>query len=233
MTTQRQHFYRTFILFLSVLLGLVFALSGCTRKSNKKPEMVTEHPEIRQKLDRLLQIREEKGYPMFYAFLPGLTITQINEKTAELPFQLPSELYELYQWRNGTPESSTAPFLIRDQRFLPLEEALQEYTLMNRFYINPVQKIFEGIDLEFCFPFAGFDGSLYVFPAPSHKPIDGLTRPVINVFEGIDVHFNSFELMLDTAIEWYESGIHDQNGVTLSYAEELRIWKKHNPGIFE
>ncbi|MGK7893252.1 MAG: hypothetical protein AB4372_06385 [Xenococcus sp. (in: cyanobacteria)] len=32
----------------------------------------------------------------------GLSIREIEEKVAELSLKLPKEVYELYQWRNGT-----------------------------------------------------------------------------------------------------------------------------------
>jgi cell wall assembly regulator SMI1 len=33
---------------------------------------------------------------------PGLTLEQIQNYYAEQPFILPTEILELYQWRNGT-----------------------------------------------------------------------------------------------------------------------------------
>jgi hypothetical protein len=39
-------------------------------------------------------------------FQPGLSRREIEEKVKELPFSLPEEVYELYQWRNGNPSGN-------------------------------------------------------------------------------------------------------------------------------
>jgi hypothetical protein len=39
-------------------------------------------------------------------FQPGLSREEIEEKISELPFSLPEEVYELYQWRNGNPSGN-------------------------------------------------------------------------------------------------------------------------------
>lgn len=59
---------------------------------------------------------------------PGLTYEEIEEMVADLPFRLPQEVYELYQWRNGTcyGEEDFARFFYY-RAFLSLESALEKY----------------------------------------------------------------------------------------------------------
>lgn len=59
---------------------------------------------------------------------PGLTYEEIQEMVADLPFRLPQEVYELYQWRNGTcyGEEDFARFF-EYHAFLSLESALEKY----------------------------------------------------------------------------------------------------------
>lgn len=58
---------------------------------------------------------------------PGLKYEEIKEKIKNLPFRLPTEVYELYQWRNGSkssfilfPEISSYDYV----QFFSLEEAI-------------------------------------------------------------------------------------------------------------
>ncbi|PIQ28881.1 hypothetical protein COW36_09470 [bacterium (Candidatus Blackallbacteria) CG17_big_fil_post_rev_8_21_14_2_50_48_46] len=55
-----------------------------------------------------------------------LTLEQIQKLSSELPFSLPEELIELYQWHNG--QSNNRPFF-GGYTFYPLEEAIEEYQL--------------------------------------------------------------------------------------------------------
>ena len=59
---------------------------------------------------------------------PGLTYEEIEERVADLPFCLSQEVYELYQWRNGTcyDEEELARFF-HGRAFLSLESALEKY----------------------------------------------------------------------------------------------------------
>jgi hypothetical protein len=91
----------------------------------------------------------------------------------------------------------------------------------------------DEIDVRLCFPFAGFEGSYYCLPSENHKPIRGHKRPVISVFEGVDVYFYSFNAFLETVKEWFEIGVHIPDGVEVEREAELKTWKKYNPKIFE
>lgn len=59
---------------------------------------------------------------------PGLSRDAIETKAKKLPFQLPEEVYELYQWHNG----GRKPFIPYPDgwdlaSFLPLEEAISTF----------------------------------------------------------------------------------------------------------
>lgn len=55
-------------------------------------------------LDAILACLKKNGSDIILQ--PGLSYIEIEKKVASLPFCLPKELYQLYQWRNGTPEYS-------------------------------------------------------------------------------------------------------------------------------
>ena len=59
-----------------------------------------------------------------YALYPGLTPQEIDEKTQDIPFSFPEELYELYQWCNGRKRREWKQVFVDGQEFLPLDEAI-------------------------------------------------------------------------------------------------------------
>lgn len=57
--------------------------------------------EIKNNLNRIWNSLEQKAPQLISLFQPGLKREEIDEITKDLPFKLPKEVYELYQWRNG------------------------------------------------------------------------------------------------------------------------------------
>lgn len=55
-------------------------------------------------LERIMNWLTEHQPKYAASFLPGLKYDEIQTMEAEFGFQLPEEIYELYQWRNGTQE---------------------------------------------------------------------------------------------------------------------------------
>ena len=56
---------------------------------------------IKNNLKRIWDCIEQKAPEVKDLFQPGLKSKEIDEITIDLPFKLPQEVYELYQWRNG------------------------------------------------------------------------------------------------------------------------------------
>jgi cell wall assembly regulator SMI1 len=83
-------------------------------------------------LDRVLNWFEQNDdldFAHFESLQPGLKYEEIEEKVTDLlPFRLPKEVYELYQWGNGAwiGEEIYARFF-DDYVFLSLESALKIY----------------------------------------------------------------------------------------------------------
>lgn len=59
------------------------------------------------------------------SFQPGLKSEEIQAAEAKLGFKLPPEIYELYQWRNGTEEDAKA-VCFPTMQFLPRKDSGQE-----------------------------------------------------------------------------------------------------------
>ncbi|BAY87248.1 PBS lyase HEAT-like repeat protein [Calothrix parasitica NIES-267] len=61
---------------------------------------------IKNNLKRIWDCIEQKAPEVKDLFQPGLKSEEIDEITKDLPFNLPQEVYELYQWRNGLLNSA-------------------------------------------------------------------------------------------------------------------------------
>ena len=187
--------------------------------------------EIFNQLNTLISIIQDKGFPINDYLQPGLSREAIATQTRHLPFDFPQELYALYQWRNGTNLDCQFS-LLRDQFFLPLEEALKSYDEIVHYYVEELEElnIDWEIDLRHCFPFAGFEGSYYVVVC---YPPETKESQIFSVFEGVEKYFNSFSTMLFTCIAWCQQGVIKPYGIKLSPELELEIWRQHNPGLFD
>ncbi len=62
--------------------------------------------ELLDELEYILDWLQSSNLEFFDCYNPGLTRQQIDEITKDLPFRLSKEVYELYQWRNGTADLS-------------------------------------------------------------------------------------------------------------------------------
>lgn len=61
---------------------------------------------------------------------PGLSRDEIEDLVKDLPFKIPSEVYELYQWRNGARDGDLGQetaWLFGNLTFKPLEQVIAQY----------------------------------------------------------------------------------------------------------
>ena len=157
--------------------------------------------EIADRLNRLVDAIEALNVPMSDYLLPGLSSQDIDQLTESLDFRLPEGLYELYAWHNGHEADIETP-LFFDKDFISLQDAMQEYHNLRaslQFEIESPEGHYPY--LKTCFPFAEFEGDILVLMSEkeSFEGLEGL--PVISVFEGVEVAYDSFLAMLDAAIE--------------------------------
>lgn len=80
-------------------------------------------------LEKILDIWQQDREDFIELLQPGLNVQDIQQYVSNLPFQLPQEVYQLYQWQNGirVPEfHDIALDFIPGFWFLPLAETLKE-----------------------------------------------------------------------------------------------------------
>jgi cell wall assembly regulator SMI1 len=108
----------------------------------------------------------------FQCYRPGLSHEKIAWLTKDLPFTLPEELYQLYQWKDGVDDRHgylNDTFLFKDQvyystslDFYPLKTAIQIYQRLSQ-----LGQSIKGTAFEFWndnwFPIAGFEGDTYLY----------------------------------------------------------------------
>ena len=81
---------------------------------------------LTQALESILHSLEQYAPKEAASFQPGLTRPEIDNLMKNIPFKLPEEVYELYQWRNGSGQDHLY-FCFDGRIFLPLEEAIDFY----------------------------------------------------------------------------------------------------------
>jgi len=107
---------------------------------------------------------------------PGLSYEEITSKLEDFPYLLPTELVELYQWRNGQAGAYSDGFAPYHQ-LLSLEDALKEYKIQIEVAMEfseedlPWQKLYDPCWL----PIFKEDSNFYVIPTSlkpqKHSPI--------------------------------------------------------------
>ncbi|GAA6620656.1 SMI1/KNR4 family protein [Scytonema sp. NUACC26] len=77
---------------------------------------------LTEALERIINWQQEHQPEYAASFQPGLKVDEIQVE--ELGFKLPKEIYELYQWRNGTEQDAKA-LCFPSLQFLPLSRAIE------------------------------------------------------------------------------------------------------------
>jgi hypothetical protein len=93
------------------------------------PPVVSQSME--QLITRLEGVLESNAPVVAKSLQPGLTDQQISTLETQGGFHLTADLKSLYRWRNGMPTNSTVG-LLPGQRFLPLDEFVNEQTAMRQ-----------------------------------------------------------------------------------------------------
>ena len=80
---------------------------------------------LTEALNRIRNWQQQNGYEAASKLLPGLSHSEIQELSKPLPIELPTEVYELYQWRNGSSD---------DTSYFPLQKAVTKYLRKVQYY---------------------------------------------------------------------------------------------------
>lgn len=188
---------------------------------------------IRAALERILECLQLQSPQMVQSLQPGLTSTEIAAKVADLPFQLPTEVVELYQWRNGSSYEPCCCELLPSYCFLSLDEAIRQYRLTIDIisYIENWQEYFNPSWL----PLFALDGNFYLVASdldPSKPAPITYHDEYLSCGSGQEFEFDSLTDMLQAVAECWEQGAYyaDSYGYPeTDEAKEIQIHLKYHP----
>jgi len=176
-------------------------------------------------LNRIVACWEKNGNEkLVHDLMPGLSYAEIKELVQDLPIQLPPEIFELYQWRNGSKYEEDQGW------YLPLQDAVKFCLNRIEYYEPPFN---EGNIAIICLFF-------YIFPPDSISEQAGYILipeshdacPVIfetmNSEPSITRKYASITAMMLTIAELMETEID-----TYKNDERYQIWRKYNISIID
>ena len=157
----------------------------------------------------------------------GLSYREIENKLSSLPFRLPQELYELYQWRNGSIRIAKNADFFEHYRFLPLEESL-------KILFDIIEK--DSLLMGEIFPYSWFP--IFAFGDRYYGVIGSETAKkyslIVYICDYEDISYTSLTGMMQTIAECYQTGVYylNEKGFweTKREAEDIII-AKYNPGV--
>ncbi len=176
-------------------------------------------------LNRILACWERNGNEkLVHNLMPGLSYAEIEQLVQELPIQLPPEVFELYQWRNGSKYEEGEGW------YLPLQDAVKFCLNKIQYYQPPFN---EGNIAIICLLF-------YIFPPdPISEQVGYIlipesldACPVIfetqNSEPSITRKYASLTAMMLTIAEYLETEID-----AYETEERYQIWRKYNISILD
>ncbi len=157
----------------------------------------------------------------------GLPRSEIDIASQKLPFQIPEEIYELFQWRNGSQEVLFAPF-DPSPSFLSLEYAIET---ADWFSDDPDLGGKRYKD-KMLFPFIGVHKTLYAVVINSESKYTPVVLPDFEDDRTQLVSLSVNRLMM-TILECLETVSFDLYDSEETYTIAAEIARKHNPEIVD
>jgi SMI1 / KNR4 family (SUKH-1) len=186
-----------------------------------------------QPLNQIMTWLEQNIPEYAQSFQPGLSVSMLTKISETLGFSLPPELYDLYQWHNGTPEVGDIGTYLGAFHFSPLEEIVQIY-----------QEDYGGIDGDFfilengcpLFPFSENQGRYYSITVPQDSSQEAYNI-VVTLTDGDHyIVYESLVSMMNTLAECYETKAFylDEEGNISEHSEQvIALLKKHNASVLD
>jgi hypothetical protein len=188
--------------------------------------------ELIRALNEIMDWLEQNMPEYASSFLPGLTPDQILDLMATSGYSISGELFELYQWRNGTnfyPLTLVAPFF----ELMPLEEVIRTNAEADN---DSMIREFFTFDEQPLLPFMASDGYYYAVPI---SPGSILKSSVIDVpKQGLAsfIAFSNVTSMMKSLAECLTSGAYylDVDGcVDAHLGQVANVLRKHNSELVD
>jgi hypothetical protein len=182
---------------------------------------------LTESLDRILNWLQQHKPEYASGFLPGLSLEKIEEKVKVLPFRLPSEVYELYQWRNRT-KSDESIFVYH--YFCDLDTAVELATIEDGLNgsLHRLMRVKYG-EPTYVFPIFEFENE-YFAVYESTEQIKNF--PVFHIYHDYRLAFSNLTSMMLTIAECYETKVYwvsPQGHIEWDCKKYGAIRRKYNP----
>lgn len=184
-------------------------------------------------LNRILRWLESHSPASAAGFQAGLSSEIIAAKLKPFPFEIPQEIYELYQWRNGDQSySSVFGYLW----FLDIDSACEAASseVLNDEVLLEVRE--QAGEPQFLFPLFAFDGEYFAVQGCQESQPESLIFHVSDCYE-INPAFVNLTAMMLAIAECYETGIYVvREDDLIEVVDEKKfgeIRRKYNPGTVE
>ncbi|MBD2090820.1 SMI1/KNR4 family protein [Microcoleus sp. FACHB-1515] len=184
-------------------------------------------------LGRLLNWLEINAPAIAQSLQPGLTREQIETQLQALPFRPPEEVYQFYQWRNGSSievtvegkSHQTSIELLPIHRLLSLEEAIDEYTTFCEIYSDRA-------DSNHYLPLLADSANYYLAKGDNRSTTATIFSS--NVYsDEFCFEFDSLADFIQAIAECFETGAYylELNDTWFNWnnAKEKQIWLKYQP----
>lgn len=190
-------------------------------------------------LDRILRWITINQPSYASTFLSGLTREEIDFICRDLPGFITEDIYELYQWRNGTQEEywrwmHVPPYLF----YQPLQDAV-DYFLLYLDCCEDIEKDIENKYIEnndflfnqqYLFPFECIEKDMISTLLFSKKTE---SSPVVVFYPlQVDLVFLNLQIMFDMVAEGLETGVYylnTENKIDGDKADIQKLFYKYNP----
>lgn len=176
-------------------------------------------------LNRIVACWEKNGNEkLVHGLMPGLSHAEIEKLVQDLPIQLPQEIFELYQWRNGSKYEEDEGW------YLPLQDAVKFYLNRIEYYEPPFN---EGNVAIICLFFYIFppdpisEQAGYILIPESHDACPVIFE-TMNSEPSITRKYASITAMMLTIAELMETEID-----AYKTEERYQIWRKYNISIVD
>lgn len=183
-------------------------------------------------LQRILNWLQQNAPLYAQGFLPGLSYEEIEVIISNLPFKIPKEVYDLYQWRNGT-DSKAMIFVYHYFWYLDMALEISSDCVNDPWSLELREEAGEPFYL---FPIFEFEGEYF---AVLGETTQVETAPVYHIAAkgaGIARAFNSLTTMMQAIAESYETGVYQltpEGRLELNYEKFRRLRLKYNPGTVD
>jgi cell wall assembly regulator SMI1 len=179
-------------------------------------------------LDRILTWIQTVKPTLAETLQPGLSKAEIKKKTENLPFDLSQEIYELYQWHNGTNDKMECWFFA-EYNFNSLDESLALYQKLMSWQ-DEFQTEFHEMWNSMWFPLFVLDIKENLFTVCADEKLQN--SPILKYFieSGETIKYKSLTNMMLVIAECYETGVYyvDEIGIDFDEDEVDAVRLKYN-----